>query len=201
MNSYIKDLEQYGEILTKEQMRIVCHISKRKATRLLQIGLVPCVNTGKATHTYLIKKTDVLVYLRDREVNPWRYEKRCSQTAYTSFRCHPALWDVLSEQEMRNYYEKKLASYPDVLTVTQITHFTGYSKNAVNRWIEKDYLRHLDCMIGWRIPKTCLLNFFCSPYWNKISRKSEKHMAMIAEMLRVTSDETQKIGGYLYENE
>ena len=93
---------------------------------------------------------------------------------------------------MRNYYEKKLASYPDVLTVTQITHFTGYSKNAVNRWIEKDYLRHLDCMIGWRIPKTCLLNFFCSPYWNKISRKSEKHLEMVAEMLRVTSNETQE---------
>ena len=119
MNSYIKDLEQYGDILTKEQMRIVCHISKRKATRLLQIGLVPCVNTGKATHTYLIKKTDVLFYLRDREVNPWRYEKRCSQTAYTSFRYHPALWDVLSEQEMRHYYEKKLSSYPEVLTVAQ----------------------------------------------------------------------------------
>ena len=47
MKQYFKDLDRYADVLTKEQMRVVCHISKRKAAYLLQAGLIPCINTGK----------------------------------------------------------------------------------------------------------------------------------------------------------
>ena len=53
MKKELYNLDQYEDILTKEQMRIVCHISKRKAMYLLQSGLIPCINTGKKTHTYI----------------------------------------------------------------------------------------------------------------------------------------------------
>ena len=113
MKKELYNLDQYEDILTKEQMRIVCHISKRKAMYLLQSGLIPCINTGKKTHTYLIKKTDIENYLRDREVNPWRYA----------------------------------VSYPKQASATDRS----------------------------RIKK----------YYNKISRKTPRHLSYIAEMLRL----------------
>jgi len=56
-------LSSYPEYITKEQLCKICKISKKKARILLQTGLIPCVNTGKSTHTYKIKTSDVAVYL------------------------------------------------------------------------------------------------------------------------------------------
>ena len=55
MKKELYNLDQYEDILTKEQMRIVCHISKRKAMYLLQSGLISCINTGKKTHNILLR--------------------------------------------------------------------------------------------------------------------------------------------------
>ena len=55
-----KELAQYPEIMNKEQMRKVCHISKRTARYLLQFNLIPHVCTGKKTRCYAIKKRDVI---------------------------------------------------------------------------------------------------------------------------------------------
>lgn len=44
-----KELEQYPEIMNKEQLRKACHISKRTAHYLLKFNLIPHVCTGKKT--------------------------------------------------------------------------------------------------------------------------------------------------------
>ena len=51
-----KELEQYPEIMNKEQLRKVCHISKRTAHYLLLFNLIPHVCTGKKTRCYAIRK-------------------------------------------------------------------------------------------------------------------------------------------------
>ena len=55
-----KELAQYPDIMNKEQLRKVCHISKRTAHYLLQFNLIPHVCTGKKTRCYAIKKRDVI---------------------------------------------------------------------------------------------------------------------------------------------
>ena len=47
-----KELEQYPEIMNKEQLRKACHISKRTAHYLLKFNLIPHVCTGKKTRFY-----------------------------------------------------------------------------------------------------------------------------------------------------
>ena len=42
-------LEQYPEVVSKDQMYKICHISKRKATWLLENGVNPCQTSGKKT--------------------------------------------------------------------------------------------------------------------------------------------------------
>ena len=52
--------------MTKEQFRIACHISKRKARELLVSGAVLCQMTGKKTWKYRILKVDAMEYLERR---------------------------------------------------------------------------------------------------------------------------------------
>lgn len=187
MNTYLKELDRYGEVLTKEQMRIVCHISKRKAAYLLQSGLVPCINTGKKTHTYIIKKTDVIDYLCNRIDHPWMYQVKQSNAAHKRIKFpikqFPSIFDVISEKRMRMYFRRKLLEYPDILTAAQIEIITGYCENTVRAWLAKGELDYLDCIAGWRIPKVWLIDFLCSPYYNKIARKTQKHLMFLSEMI------------------
>ena len=68
-----KEFEKCPEVMDKEQMRIACHISKRTALYLLQFNLIPRTCTGKKTRCYSIKKSDVIAFMNDREVNPEKY--------------------------------------------------------------------------------------------------------------------------------
>ncbi len=180
MDSILKELDRCGDILTKEQMRIVCHISKRKAMYLLQSGLVPCINTGKKTHTYLIRKSDVRQYVLERDVYPWKY--KCGAPALKR-KAEPHLLELIPESRMREYYEEKLSDYPDVMTVEQIYDFIGYGSETVYSWTRKGELKYLNCLAGYRFPKTYLLRFLCSDYCNRISRKTEKHLTYLTEMI------------------
>lgn len=111
-----KELAQYPEIMNKEQMRKVCHISKRTAHYLLQFNLIPHVCTGKKTRCYAIKKKDVIDFMINREVNPSRYIVPTSWYKYGNedvkpykIRIQPPLPN--DPQKTRRYYESKLASY------------------------------------------------------------------------------------------
>lgn len=71
--TYEQILKDYPEHMSKEQMRLICHISKKSARLLLQTGLIPCVNNGKKTRNYQIATVDVIEYLKQREATPEKY--------------------------------------------------------------------------------------------------------------------------------
>lgn len=73
MNEYKHLLKLYPEYVSKEDFRIIAHISKQTARCLLKCGLVPCKCTGKKTRCYQIKMTDVIDYLENRERAPALY--------------------------------------------------------------------------------------------------------------------------------
>lgn len=61
--------EQYPDIISAEQLYRICHISKRKATWLLEHGVIPCQDSGKKTRRFKIRLEDVITYLRLQETN------------------------------------------------------------------------------------------------------------------------------------
>ena len=61
------------DIITKDQLYQICHISKSTALYLLRSGKIPCEYTGKQTRCYKIKKEDVIAYLNNRKVFPESY--------------------------------------------------------------------------------------------------------------------------------
>ena len=109
-----EELKQYPEIMNKEQLRKVCHISKRTAHYLLQFNLIPHVCTGKKTRCYAIKKRDVIDFMINREINPSRYIVPTSWYKYGNedvkpyrIRIQPPLPN--DPQKTRRYYESKLS--------------------------------------------------------------------------------------------
>ena len=66
----LETLKRYPEEISKEQMCRLCHISKRVAKYYLDNGVIPCRNSGQATHTYAIKTRDAITFLRRRDACP-----------------------------------------------------------------------------------------------------------------------------------
>ena len=48
-------LMEYPEVISKEQVYRICHISKRKATWLLENGIIPCKDSGKKTRRFQVR--------------------------------------------------------------------------------------------------------------------------------------------------
>ena len=59
MNETAINWDSIPDIITKDQLYQICHISKSTALYLLRSGKIPCEYTGKKTRCYKIKKADV----------------------------------------------------------------------------------------------------------------------------------------------
>lgn len=177
-------LEQYPIYMTKDQMYRICHISKKTCLFLLESGLVPCLDSGKKTRRFKIKTADVIHYLTDRELHPEYYKP--PEGYYKQ--PHIPQPRVLSEHDllkMRQSYEKELALWPDVMTIKQVSAFTGYGKTSVERWCNKQYLKNFYIKRRYYIPKEYLIDFLVS--WNFIGIvvKSENHKEMLKQMHQI----------------
>ena len=168
-------LEQYPIYMTKDQMYRICHISKKTCLFLLESGLVPCLDSGKKTRRFKIKTTDVIHYLEDRDIHPEYYKP---PEGYYKQSHIPQL-RALSEHDllvMKQFYEKELVSWPDVMTIKQVAAFTGYGKTSVERWCTKGHVQHFFIKQKYLVPKIYLLDFLVSWNYIGIAVKSELHI-------------------------
>ena len=168
-------LEQYPIYMTKDQMYRICHISKKTCLFLLESGLVPCLDSGKKTRRFKIKTIDVIHYLKERELHPEHYNP--PEGYYKQ--PHIPQPRALSEHDllvMRQFYEKELSSWPDVMTIKQVSDFTGYGETSVVRWCSKGYLQHFFIKQKYLVPKIYLLDFIVSWAYIGIAVKSDLHI-------------------------
>ena len=73
MKEHASNWDAVPDVITKDQLYRICHISKSTALYLLQSGKIPCEYTGRKTRCYKIKKEDVIAYLENRKVFPESY--------------------------------------------------------------------------------------------------------------------------------
>ena len=65
MKEHAINWDAVPDVITKDQLYRICHISKSTALYLLQSGKIPCEYTGRKTRCYKIKKADVIAYLEN----------------------------------------------------------------------------------------------------------------------------------------
>ncbi len=171
---YSELLRQFPNYMSKDQMYRACHISKKTCLFLLENGLVPCIDSGKKTRRFKIETSAVIQYLEDRDLHPELY--KAPEGFYKKKQCEP--WLKLTEANlllMHHYYDAVLEPYPDVLSIAQISEYTGYGKSSVVRWCSKQHLKSFNIKGCYHVPKEYLVSFLVSWYFIGISVKSSKH--------------------------
>lgn len=174
MNYNEIDWDKIPDVMSKEQFRIICHISKRTARYLLESKKVPCTILPKSTHRYKIKKSDVIDYLKNRDENPEFYRKPLC----TTVRNYSSKALIPTDADMAEFYAEALTDCPDVMTAKHIAEITGYQQSTVNKWHHRGLLKGFIKSRELHIPKIYLIEFFNSQYFRNIPQKNLWHKRM-----------------------
>lgn len=166
-NEYCRSvIDRYPEYVTQKEMCSILGICTSTAYSIQKKGLIPFeyVNTPEGRRQR-IKITDILLY---------QYKKMCF--------CE---WENEFVKNLRNYYQKQLRDFPQLLLVSDMVRFTGYGKTTVNNWILRNELKPLTYKNkriqsfnrgkGSLITKDAFLDFLTGTYYRSITRKSSIH--------------------------
>lgn len=163
-NDYYKQIiNDYPEYVTKEQFYKIAHISKKTAQYLLQSKKVPCVESNKKTRKYKIKVSDIVAYLVDRELRPEYYLQSCSgksNLSHSSF-LHYKMCSMNENEKVqfRSYLVKEFESLDDILTIKEVSKFTGLSCKTISRKCTNGDLFSFLIHGKRLIPKICLIEY------------------------------------------
>ena len=69
----LNEIANLPDTFSLEDLRVVCHISKRTARYYLRAGLIPCEISDKKTHCYTIRKEDLLDALKEYQKQPCKF--------------------------------------------------------------------------------------------------------------------------------
>jgi len=170
-NKYTQLRKRYPRYVSKEQLYVICRISKRSAKYLLDNGIIPCEDTGKKTHRYRVALKDIIAYLKKRDEtgntqipygeasNSYRKPKS-PQTPRTSYSQAILLGQ---EDEVRRYFEYIFADFPDVLNMFDAVEMTGLALATIQRLTKSGELRSIRVDRRPMIPKAYMLDFVSSP--------------------------------------
>lgn len=162
------------EYLSKEEFCKECHISKATALYLIKSGLIPAINTQKQTKRYMIARSDMLAYLRARELDPTLYKH---QKSYR--RKHIKAYSRKRATQLRRLITQEWVDVPDVLQLEEVSALLGYSKNIVRSWRKEFGLKSLTVSHTLYFPKKCLVEFVIGPEFHGVDPKSTKHMELL----------------------
>jgi hypothetical protein len=139
---------------------MICRISKRKATWLLENGYIPCEDTGKQTRRFKIRITDVIEYLTRLEDFP-EYVLT-PPGIFSSGIKHKSKHRAevqIDKDTFIKMLKKKWSSFPDALTVDDAMQLTGHCKTTVSEWISKEKLFGVWYLNKYLILKDCLIEY------------------------------------------
>lgn len=164
MSNYSYLYDEFPEVISGEQLRQILHVSKRKCAWLLNNGIIPCNDSYQKTRRYAVKLDDVIDYIITSE---------------------NAAVNVQPPKPPEGFRELLLDEWfdvPDVLTITDISGITGYTPNAVDRWIVKGSLRSVMVQTGIITCREWLADFYCGDGYN-IVKKVDKHRELLKKLL------------------
>ena len=151
---FAKIKANYPEKIGLEQMRVICHISKKTARYLLTSGYYSASwNKGGKPKMLTLRE--------------WAN-----------------LDTAKSRKKFQDFLTLKTQPYSDVLSVAEASRLTGYHHNTLTNWCHNGYIRYFEISGGYMIPKSCLLNFLLSPHILDSYRPSKKMVDLAKEFSR-----------------
>lgn len=170
------------EYISKEQFCKECHVGEKTALWLIQSGLLPAINTMRKTDRYLISRTAVAHYLRNRELEPEKYR-------YIKRKClkHQKATDVPEEAVDRlcRALMSTWASVPDVLRCHEVQTLLGYNEKVITRWRKELGLKYIKVSQTIYYPKKYLIEFLLSPQSQAQYVRSAEHIQLMRRIENV----------------
>ena len=168
---------QDQELLYAEGVCKILHISKRKCSWMLRNGMIPCKDTGKKTHRYLVLRRDLDEYIKDSEQHPEKYFIPITFSSTNPRKREPDKYYLYPHQVPKDFHDwldDEWYDLPDVITPKDVETILGYEHESVRRWINRGWLRIAKAHNFEIIPRKWLIDFTCD-YAFRIIKKSEKH--------------------------
>lgn len=189
------------EIITKEQLYKLLHISKRKAKWMLDEGIIPCQIRSTKTHRDIIRREDVEAYLqkkrdeRRKEIPVGIFNaKPTKQTVAINnnrpmdtvniAECFITITDECRD-EFCAHIEKRLQYFPDAITVDKAADIMGYAKNTVLSYIRQKRIFAVQISGKYIIPKSALVEFLVDDFAFEIIHKSTWHINTILTFTKI----------------
>ena len=179
-------MKKNGE-LSLEQLRVKLKISKRKAAWMLQNGVIPCRIVDTPTHLrYYVKEEDLREYMRrsitesKKEFTRGQFSSRNKDAPETDEASGDGIsvYSYLSKKDRNKFermLEKRLAIYPDALSVYRVAKIIGYSERTIRWHIAKGRLFATLQERKYLVSKYSLIKFLASDKGFAMQPKSEWH--------------------------
>ena len=189
-------MKKNGE-LSLEQLRQKLHISKRKAAWMLQNGVIPCRIVDTPTHLrYYVKEEDLRAYMKQsvteskKEFVRGQFSSRNKDAPQTEEACGAeiSVFAYLSRKDRNKFeriLEKRLAIYPDALSVYRVAKIIGYSERTIRWHIAKGRLFATLQERKYLVSKYSLIKFLASDRGFAMQPKSEWHEKAIRWFIEV----------------
>lgn len=164
------------------QLRQYLHISTRKMKFLMDHKLIPHINTGHATHKYLVLKEDAEKFLVRLGTDQKLIAKLKGQFPHEGER-HPKPFFVASEENctaFRRWLEKRWAELPDALPTLTAAQISGHAHQRIRELIKENILHGVIVNTTQYIAKTEFISYLSSPKKLAIPR-TEEYRELIRE--------------------
>lgn len=174
--SYEHLRETYPAVISAEQLYRICRISKRKASWLLQNGVIPCWDSGKRTRRFQIRLDEVIDYLNRCDAG--KLDDVIPSGAFSSGSAHRPQ-PVMDSEALCAFILAAWSDAPDMLRAKAASALCGYVPTTINHWVKRGLVQVVRCYGQNYISKQSLAEHLSSRVGQLITAKPAAHLALL----------------------
>ncbi len=183
----------YPAVLSLENVRVILRISKRKASWMLQNGIIRCTIKDKQTRKFQVQVDDLFDYMERVENDDPSVRVPCGLFNAKPTKKHrestliaPSLIHARPPIDYRLFLADKWCKYPDLLHSEDIAEITGYTRKTAQKWITEKKLKSVWTQNDLFTTKEWLIEFY-QTQGHTVSNKCKKHILLLHEYYRSES--------------
>ncbi len=177
--------KNYPPILTLDNVRVILRISKRKASWMLQNGIIKCTDNGKKTRQFQIKVEDLFDYMSRVENDDPTVSVPCGLFSTKKAKTHredtiiPPRWvHEKPPDDYALYLADKWCDCDEILRSEDIAEMTGYTRKTVQKWITEKKLKSVWTQTELITTKEWFIEFY-QTQGHTIQNKCKEHILLL----------------------
>ncbi len=154
-----------NEYMSGCQLRQYLHISTRKLKYLMDYNLIPHINTGHATHKYLVKLSDAQEFMRRKESEPRFMAEIYERYATPKIRKPVIIIDPTKEngKMFGKWLADKWNDVPEAIRISDAHKYTGFADKRIRQWVKNENVESVVIGSYRYMLKTSLIKHISKP--------------------------------------